>query len=276
MNNRQQTGPKHGVTIAPGHNPFPGRSFQRPPFRYPLMLLALLAVFALAACGGGQPTPTPADPLALVTEAAAAIRAADSFRMIVDQTGPTYPINTEFGSVAFRRADARYAAPDTLQAALAVLALGARLDVDVFARGADQWFRAPLWTGNQWLQATFAPGFNPEILIAQDTGFQAAVDAARDLTVIGDTQLESGQNVVHIQGRADGPALNGLLVGLIEMQGDVLVDVFIDRDTHFPARFTLTETVEGEDEPRVWTLDILDVNAPVQLDDPEATPEAAS
>ena len=70
---------------------------------------------ALAACGGGQPTPTPADPLALVTEAAAAIRAADSFRMIVDQTGPTYPINPEFGSVAFRRADARYAAPDTLQ-----------------------------------------------------------------------------------------------------------------------------------------------------------------
>lgn len=242
-----------------------------------LLVFLLLALVLPAACGAASDaTPTPADPLALVTEAAAAIRAADSFRMIVDQTGPTYPIDTEFGAVTFRRADARYAAPDTLQASLAVLALGARLDVDVFARGAEQWFRAPLWTGDQWLQATFAPGFNPEILIAQDTGFQAAVDAARDLTVIGDAQLENGQNVTHIQGRADGSALNGLLVGLIEMQGDVQVDVFIDRETHFPARFVLTEAVEGQDEPRVWTLDILDVNAPVQLDDPEATPEAAS
>ena len=237
----------------------------------------LLLLLTLAACGGAADvTPTPADPLALVTEAATAIRAADTFRMIVDQTGPPYLIDTDFGSVTFRRADARYAAPGALQASLAVLAFGARLDVDVFAQGADQWFRAPLWTGNQWLRATFAPGFNPEVLIAQDGGFQAAVDAARDLTVLGETQLESGQNVIHVQGRADGPALDGLLAGLIAMQGEVVVDVFIDRATRFPARFVLTETVEGEDEPRIWTLDILDVNAPVQLDNPEVTPEAAS
>jgi len=245
--------------------------------RFSLLLLISLVTVLLAACGdAGSATPTPADPLALVSEAAAAIRGADTFRMIVDQTGPAYLIDTDFGSVAFRRADAQYAAPGSLQASLAVLALGARLDVDVFARGADQWFRAPLWTGDQWLKATFAPGFNPEVLIAQDGGFQAAVDAARDLTVVGDTQLENGQNVLHIRGRADGPALDGLLAGLIAMQGEVSVDVFIDRDTHFPARFVLTETVEGEDEPRVWTLDILDVNTPVQLDNPEATPEAAS
>jgi hypothetical protein len=235
-------------------------------------VLVLLGGCASAA----EPTATPADPLALVTDAATAIRSADTFRMIVDQAGPTYPIETEFGSVAFRRADAQYAAPDTLQAALAVLALGARLDVDVFARGENQWFRAPLWTGDQWLNATFAPGFNPQTLIAEDAGFQAAVDAARDLEIVGETQLESGQNVTHVRGRADGPALNGLLVGLIQMQGEVQVDVFIDRETGLPARFVLTEPVEGEDEPRVWTLDILDVNAPAELDDPEATAEAAS
>jgi hypothetical protein len=243
-----------------------------------LLLAVMLVALVLAGCSGSPSdvTPTPADPLALVTEAAAAIRAADTFRMIVDQAGPAYPIETEFGAVTFRRADAQYVAPDTLQAALGVLALGARLDVDVFARGANQWFRAPLWTGDQWLNATFAPGFNPQTLIAQDAGFQAAVDAARDLEVVGETQLENGQNVIQVRGRADGPALNGLLVGLIEMQGEVVVDVFIDRDTHFPARFVLTEPVEGSDEPRTWTLDILDINAPAQLEDPEATAEAAS
>lgn len=243
-----------------------------------LSLVWALAVLGLLAGCASTPdaTPTPADPMALVNDAAAAIRSADTFRMIVDQVGPPYPIDTEFGSVTFRRADAQYAAPDTLQAALAVLALGARLDVDVFARGDNQWFRAPLWTGDQWLNAIFAPGFNPQTLIAEDAGFQAAVNAARDLVVVGDTQLETGQNVIHIQGRADGPALNGLLVGLIQMQGEVTVDVFIDRETGMPARFILTEPVEGEDEPRIWTLDVLDVNAPAQLDDPEATAEAAS
>lgn len=247
--------------------------------RLPVLVIACFAALLLAACDGAGPAATsmpPPEPLALVTEAANSIRAADTFRMIVDQTGPTYPIETQFGPVSFRRANAQYAAPDTLQAAIAVLALGARIDVDVFARGADQWFRAPLWTGDQWLHATFAPGFNPEILIAQDAGFQAAVDAARELEYVGETQLENGQNVHHIRGVADGPALNGLLVGLIEMQGEVAVDVFIDRETGLPARFVLTEPVEGSDEPRVWTLDILDVNAPAVLDDPEATAEAAS
>lgn len=240
-----------------------------------LLLTGSLAALLLTACGGEPPaTPAP-DPLALVTEAAGLIRGADTFRMIVDQTGPAYPIETDFGSVAFRRANAQYAAPDELQASVAVLALGARLDVEVFARGADQWFRAPLWTGDQWLHASFAPGFNPEILLAGDTGFQAAVNAARQLEFVGETQLENGQHVLQVRGVADGPALNGLLVGLIEMTGEVTVDVFVDRDSHFPARFVLTEPVEGRDEPRIWTLDILDVNAPAALDGPEATAGAA-
>jgi hypothetical protein len=242
----------------------------------PRILVVLLTGLRAGCASAPEPTPTPADPLALVTEAAAAIRGADTFRMIVDQSGPPYPIQTDFGAVTFRRADAQYAAPDSLQAALAVLALGARLDVDVFARGTDQWFRAPLWTGDQWLKGTFAPGFNPERLIAQDAGFQAAVDAARNLEVVGETQLENGQNVLHIRGTADGPALNGLLVGLIEMQGEVAVDVYVDRDTRFPARFVLTEPVPDQREPRVWTLDILDINAPAQLDAPDATPEATA
>ncbi len=245
--------------------------------RLALVVSTALLVLLASACGGAPAvTPPPQDPMVLVTEAADAIRAADTFRMIVDQAGPPYLIDTDFGSVSFRRADAQYAAPDTLQAALAVLALGARLDVDVFARGSEQWFRAPLWTGDLWLHATFAPGFNPEVLIAQDAGFRAAVDAARNLEIVGETQLENGQNVIHVRGTADGPALNGLLVGLIQMQGEVGVEVYVDRATRLPARFVLTEAVEGESEPRVWTLDILDINEPMTMDDPEATAEAAS
>lgn len=246
--------------------------------RVGVVLFTLLFAALFAACTGGAsptstPTPTP-DPLALITEAANKIRAADTFRMTVDQRGPDYTIYTDYGAVLFRRADAQYVAPDVMQAAIRVLAVGLRVDVDVFARGEDQWYRA-VWTANTWLHQPFAPGFNPRALIAEDTGFRAALDAVIDLRYVGETQLESGQNVLHISGMADGADMNALLIGLIEMNGTVQVDVYIDRETGYPARFVLTETVPGEDAPRVWTMDVLEVNAEPSID-PPAEVEAAA
>jgi hypothetical protein len=171
-----------------------------------------------------------------------------------------------------------------MQASVRVNAAGLPLDVDVFSRGENQWYRA-IWTGNNWLNQAFSPGFNPETLIAEDTGFQAAMDSVIDLSYVGTTTLENGANVHHLRGTADGSDVNALLVGLIETQGVVGVDIFIDQTTLYPARVTLTETVYDENgtptaEPRIWTIDILDVNAPANLDDPESgvetTPNADS
>lgn len=256
----------------------PGIRFSR---RLLVSSLIAFAFFSAACSGGAAPqTPTPPpEPLTLITEAAEKIRTADSFRMLVDLTGPAYAILTDFGEVNFRRADAQYASPGVMQAAISVTALGGvRIDVEVFARGADQWFRAPLWTANQWLNAAFAPGFDPEALIAEGTGFQAAVEAVQELNFVGETTLENGQRVFHIRGTAAGEGVNALLIGLIEVVGEIAVDVFIDTETLFPARFVLEENVPDSDEPRMWTLDILDINEPAQLDDPEVTaePDAAA
>jgi len=63
------------------------------------------------------------------------------------------------------------------------------------------------------------------------------------------------------------------------MTGEIGVDVYINRATGYPARFVLTETVP-DDEPRVWLLDILAIDEPVELDtpahaaDPAAVPTA--
>jgi len=136
-------------------------------------------VLGLAACAAAPaaPEPTP-DPVGLVAAAAQTMRSATTFRMIVDQQGPDYAIPTDFGSVNFRRADAVYVAPDTMQAGISVTALGGvRVDIEVFARAADQWFRSPVWTAGSWINAAFAPGFNPAALIAEETGFNAALNA---------------------------------------------------------------------------------------------------
>lgn len=258
------------------------------------LLLAglMLMTGLLAACSGGdtsrQATP---DPLNLTTQAATLIRSAETFRLDVTQTGPDYEILTDFGAVLFRRATAQYVTPGTMQAAVRVSAAGLPVDVDVFAQGLDQWFRA-IWTGNTWVNAAFAPGFDPQTLIAEDTGFQAALGAVIDIAYMGEESLETGVSVQHLRGTVAGDAVNSLLVGLIGVSGTPQIDLYIETETGYPARIALTETewADGSqaDEPRVWTIDINDINAAPALDVPpgagaaqaeataEATPDATA
>jgi hypothetical protein len=247
-----------------------------------------LAVGVLAACGGGDTREATPDPLALTTQAANRIRSAQTFRMDVTQIGPDYEIFTDFGAVLFRRATAQYVTPGTMQAAVRVSAAGIPVDVDVYAEGLNQWFRA-IWTGNTWVNAAFAPGFDPQTLIAEDTGFQAALGAVIDITYMGIESLETGTQVHHLRGTVAGEAVNALLVGLIGVSGTPQIDLYIETETGYPARITLTETewADGSqaDEPREWTIDITEINAPPELDAPpgsalagdaEATPEATT
>ncbi|MBE2185109.1 MAG: LppX_LprAFG lipoprotein [Anaerolineae bacterium] len=249
-------------------------------------IAALFLLLILAACTSTETVVVPTqDPISLVQDAANNIRSADTFRLDVTLTGPDYGINTGYGSVLFRRATAQYASPGTMQAAVRVSAAGLPVDVTVFSRGQDQWYRA-IWTGGNWLHETFAPGFDPQTLIAEDTGFQAAMSAVIGLKLVGETTLENGANVYHINGTAEGSAVNALLVGLIETQGNVGVDLYVDRETGYPVRFVLTETVfdadgTAEREPRLWIIDVTDINIPVTLEAPpestaEVTPEVTA
>jgi hypothetical protein len=59
---------------------------------------------------------------------------------------------------------------------------------------------------------------------------------------------------------------------LIVSQSDINVDLYIHRETRYPVRVVLVqpETVtEEEPEPTTWTIDVYDLNAPAELDDPE-------
>jgi hypothetical protein len=254
-----------------------------------LRLISLIAlVAALAACSLSADTPTPAapDPLTLITEAADNIRAAATFRIDVNQEGPNYTILTEYAPVFFRRATAQYVAPREMQARIRVIALGLPIDIEVYSRGADQWYSA-VWTGNNWINQPFAPGFNPETLIAEDTGVQSALNALIELAYIGEEALENGTSVYHISGRAQGDEVAALLAGLIAPVGEVTVDVYVHRETRLPARFEITEydspyaeTPEpGETaEPIKWIIDVYDYDAAPDLNVPqlEATAEATA
>ena len=251
-----------------------------------LIVIALAALVLLVGCSGNgnSATPTPTfDPLALVTEAAANIRSAETFRISVTQTGPDYMLGTEYGTAVFNSATAQYVAPREMQANVRVGVAGLPIQIDVFSRGADQWYRA-IWTGNQWLNQPFQEGFNPETLISAEAGIQSALDSLIQLSYVGEEQLESGATVYRLVASANGPDVSALLGGLIEPVGQVTVDVFIDTTTRQPARFVIQEfnspfaaTPEAgaEAEAVVWTIDVYDINAPSELDaPPENTAEA--
>ncbi|MFZ4815902.1 MAG: hypothetical protein ACOYL5_15305 [Phototrophicaceae bacterium] len=243
---------------------------------YNLRVILLMAVLLLAACGGGGAAAV--DVPTLINVAGANIQAAQSFKIEVRREGAPYYITTELQEIAqilFNRALLQYQAPDTLQGDVRGAVAGVPFNLGVLARGDLQWIQLP---GIGWTnQYYFAYGFNPQDLIADGSGFQAALNALLDIELVGTERLEDGTEVYHLRGRASGPAVTDLLVGLIWTDDDVLVDAYINTQTQFPSRMIIampgTETAEFP-EPTTWIVDVYDYDQPVEITGP--TPEATS
>lgn len=216
------------------------------------------------------------DAFDLLTQASDNIRTADTFRLEIIHSGADYFANITMQpgdislSVAFRRALAQYIAPNILQGRVRVVA-GAAIEVDVYAEGTDQWLRFPM---TDWIHDDFASDFDPEVLIAEDTGFHAALSALRELEYIEETTLDTGDRVHHIRGIANGSIVTDLLVGLIEATGEVTVNVFISKDEpRYPLRLIVIQPdtiTEETPDPTTWTIDIFDINDEPDIEVPES------
>jgi hypothetical protein len=242
--------------------------------RWILIVLALV----LAGCQSDDSSDEPpSDPVGMLVEAADKIRAAKTFRMEATHSGADYLISVYLGEddsvpveVAFRRAVAQYVAEDILQANVSILLGGVTVGLDVYAEGEEQWWRL---AGTGWVNGDFAPGFNPHTLIGEETGFQAALAALENLEYIGTDTLEDGTRTYRLSGTANGPDVTALLVGLIEAEDRVNVEVYIDRETHYPVRLIIEqpETITEETpDPTTWTIDVYDIGAEPELTGPES------
>ncbi len=242
-----------------------------------MSLIRCVLIFGIVLLGAAC-SPAPEEdinPTELITEAAENIREAESFRLEVQQSGVDYLVNTELGSVAFRRAEAQYVAPDVLQASVRLIAGGLPADVDIFSLGEKQWFRNAILTAGQWYHAPFAAGFNPEILIAQETGFKAALESLIDLSYRGVVSLEDGTRTHHLTGSANGVNIAALLAGMVEMPGVVTVEVFIDIAELIPVRFIIVqpETATDSQDPTEWKVDVFGFDEEPEIDYPEGSQE---
>ncbi len=240
--------------------------------------LLLIAALALAACSDLVPAATPAvvltvgapaatrpDAAALLTQAFSNIRASATLRMDVRHSGDPWLITTDFGNLEFRRVQASFVAPDTLQAVALVGFLGLPAEVDLFARGEQQWYRNPLLTAGRWQGGILLQNFNPQQLIAAGSGFDQASNALLGLEWQGLVALEDGRPAHYLRGPARGEEISALLVNLVQLSGEVQTEVYIDRDSVLPRRFVLQQP-----DIATWEVAVTEVNAAVQLDVPPA------
>lgn len=238
------------------------------------IVFLLVGLLVLSGCAPESREEIP-DPITLLTSAVDAVRAASTFRLYVEQSGADYEIPVVLGAgvvnVQFRFARAQYVNPDVLQASVRIVTQTfprLAMDVEVFSLNTDQWFRL---SQLEWVNQDFAPGFNPVALIAEDSGFQAALTSLIDLSYIGRTTLENGTSVHQLRGIASGPKVSALVVGLLNVQGVLPLEVFIDANTGFPTRLVLEipdTATENQPESTKWTINVYDIDVPSDIEVP--------
>lgn len=243
-----------------------------------LAIFLLIMVWVLAGCGGdatqqAAATRTPAD---MVKQAAANVRPVDTLKMTIERSGAVYLFQADMGTVAFNRLEGQYVAPDTIQAKARVMLGKLPLDIDVFAKGADQWIRG-IFSNMEWQKTDFATGFNPQTLISQEnSGLQVAMASLKDVKQVGEESLEDGTAVYHLSATAAGQDVSALVAGLLQMTGQVTVDLYVDKAQILPLKFVVVQPdtiTDTEKDPTTWTIEIYDFNVPATLETPEATAE---
>jgi len=240
---------------------------------WPALLCAALLALLVYAARSPEATPerpltvdapaaAPPDPPALLRQAFSNLRAAATLRIDLQHSGEPWFVSTNLGELPFRQLRAAFVAPDTLQAVARVAVLGLPVEVELFARGEQQWYRNPLLTANRWQGGVLVEGFNPQQLVSADSGFHQVPGALGGLTWQGLVALEDGRAAHHLRGRAQGAALGALLLNLVQLSGELPTEVYIERDSVLPRRFVIREPAAS------WDLGISEVNAAVQLDIP--------
>jgi hypothetical protein len=241
-----------------------------------IVIWFIILMITVACSGKGEPQPDErtVDPVAILANAANLMKQTTTFSLEVQIEGAPFEFSIDLGngtiSVGFIRAIGQFITPSELQARVNVRA-GGNIELTIYAKDDDQWFRAPL-VG--WVNQDFATGFDPSRIIRDGGGFEAAVNSLRHITYLGLRGI-NGTSTYHFRGEAAGENLTDLLVGLIEITGNVPVDIFVDQNTGYPVRLIIeTESEIAPEENTNWIVDIFDINKPDSIERPPA--QAAS
>ncbi len=244
------------------------------------VVTVFIVILGVTGCTG---TPTsndpPPDSAELLKQATDNILAVNTLKIIVDRTGVDYILKTDIGSAIFNRMEARYVAPNQMQAKAKVTLSSLPVEIEIFARDDDQWWRI---IGTNWSKQTFLPGFNPRALLTEeDRGLRAAFASLENVQYVGEEQLDDGTPVYHLTATADGDKISWMMLYLVQISGKTTIDVYIDKDKKLPQKLVVIqpETATDKLKPTTWDMEFYDFNVDSNLTPPidsEATPESTA
>lgn len=235
-----------------------------------LILLLLALPLALAACRAApepEPTPTPT-PDMVVAQSAARLAELTGFHFVLETSGP--PTYLDPGqTLALRRLEGDFVAPDRVRAVVRVAVPGLVTEVSVIGIGERQW-QTNVLTG-AWEELPPTWGFNPAVLFDAAVGLPAIL--AQDLSDVALAEPETidGVRLVVITAVVNPQRLatmSGGIIGTQPMTEPITVQLWLDGSTYNLHRLILTEPVPDAPEPRRWQVDFSRFDQTVTIEPP--------
>ena len=239
------------------------------PTRVSLMARQCLVLFPvifclniLAACG--KPTPPPLSPTEILSRSATRMKALSSFHFVIDRSGAPAFLDPA-GTLAFRRAEGEYAAPDRARATVRVIAPGLVAEVKIVCIGKDYW-ETDLLTG-EWLALPPDMGFNPAVLFDPATGLPPILETdVSDVELAGIEELRElpGKKLYSLRGVLNGERLYVMSYGLIGPER-VSVQLWVAPETFDLYRAVIIEPATPGSDKTTWQVDFWDLGKQVDI-----------
>jgi len=190
------------------------------------------------------------------------------FEFLIDRSGqPTFLDYAK--TIAFRRAEGQYVAPDKVFVKVRVIGPGLVAEVQIISIGADQW-ETNLLSG-QWQASDQRYSFNPSRLFNNENGIQAIL--AHDLikpTLTGVEELEDipGHKFYVIQASLPGDRAYDMTYGMID-KDTLQAKLWIDPDRFDLYRVAILDPVNpGDKEGTTWQIDFWNFDGKFDIQKP--------
>ncbi len=216
------------------------------------ILFSMLLFVSLGACRTLTPEPLPAD--TIVENCVERMQGLTGFHFLIERSGSPAFID-ENQTLAFRRAEGDFQAPDRASATVRVIGPGIVAEVDIISVAENQWETNVL--SGEWQALPPNWGFNPASLFDRDIGIQSILMSdLRNLRLLGNEELEEfpGQSLYALEGSLDGEGLYRLSYGMIGPQ-TLELSLYIAPETFELYRLTIVDHQPGAEEDTVWQLD---------------------
>lgn len=229
-------------------------------------LISIVSLLTLiGACAG--PTSEIMDPEEIIFRSVERMKSLSGFHFVIERNGALAFLNEE-GTIAFRRAEGDFVAPDRARATIRVIGPGLVAEVQVINIGDIQW-ETNFLTG-EWQQLPPDWGFNPAALFDAEVGIQPILENdLSELEWLGLQELDEvpGKLLYALSGELNGERLHQLSFGMMGPEM-MTITLWIAPETFELYRMLITETPHGEDEATIWQVDFWDYDRVVEITPP--------